>query len=245
MAPPKENIPANSPDAPPNIRGRDLDGNPISYLIEQPNPTVMRSAVSGNYTNPLAMLQQMMSRPRYMSDAMRATANANRLINSGISLTPDAGRTRGIDARRREMNLVTNRGRTEGQRKRDNIYRNQAIQRNSNKNELRELKKLDLLAASIERDLEQLEREAKQYYPAPPSNEDMLMGPTAPTPTAPTNEIPLEMMYVPPMEEDPELQRLGAIPTPVDPRSLYNDYIDKLNYESARRGNPLINLLGY
>ena len=201
-------IPANSPYAPPHVRAFDEDGNPISI---QTGRTVMQSPVSGNYTNPLAMMQGIIggqNRRRFTNDVIQRTADANR----ALYLSPDRQRTSAIDDRRREMNLVTNRGRTERQKERDEIYRNQARQRNEDKKTARKERaaKEEQRAAKEE----QAAMEMGPEYPTPlpypaPSNESLLVGPEAPT-----NEIPEGMEYVPPMEEDPDLIRLGVVPAP-------------------------------
>ena len=106
-------IPANSPYAPPHVRTVDEYGNAISIPTGR---TVMQSPVSGNYTNPLAMMQALMggqAQRRFSDPVIQATADANRALN----LTRDPQRTAAIDARRREMRVNQTSG-TPGQRER-------------------------------------------------------------------------------------------------------------------------------
>tara|TARA_R100001086_G_scaffold230002_2_gene150142 strand:+ start:1485 stop:1976 length:492 start_codon:yes stop_codon:yes gene_type:complete len=78
--------------------------------------TVMQSPVSGNYTNPLAIMQALMggqAQRRFSDPVIQATADANRALN----LPRDPQRTADIDARRREMRVNQTSG-TPGQRER-------------------------------------------------------------------------------------------------------------------------------
>ena len=72
--------------------------------------------------------------PRYASDAIQATAAANAGL---FPLRQDPRKTARINERRREMNVTEQRGRTQGQRRRDAVYRQQAIDANKAKTKAR------------------------------------------------------------------------------------------------------------
>ena len=206
-------IPANSPYAPPHVRTVDEDGHPIS--IETPRLsrglTVMQSPVSGNYTNPLATMQGIIggqNRRRFTNDVIQRTADANR----ALYLSPDRQKTAAIDNQRREMNLVTNRGRSKFMKDRDNRIRAQIQEKNAGKDERRKLQE-------VERDLNQLESDLRedrrmmddlQEQDARRKERDAIeTGPLAPEDypfDPPTNAIPAGMEPRPmPMEDEQDL----------------------------------------
>ena len=99
---------ATTPRQDPRSRGTQSI-NPLSDVM------AILGAMQGNRT------------PRYASDAVQATAAANAGL---FPLRQDPRKTARINERRREMNVTEQRGRTQGQRRRDATYRQQTIDAN-------------------------------------------------------------------------------------------------------------------
>ena len=105
--------------------------------------TQSQTAVQDPYGNPLNVMDMIasMQRPQTSRDtALQATRVANERINS---FPKDPVRTAAINDRRRENNVVSNRGRTSEQKKRDEIYRGQARQNNVDNKAARGKRKLE------------------------------------------------------------------------------------------------------
>lgn len=141
---------------PAHVSAFDADGNPISI------PLGGQSAVSGNRTNPLgdvnSILQGMQARSRQSTNAaIAATERANAML---FPLRQDPRKTARINERRRAMRVGQS-GRTEGQKRRDSIYRQQAMDRNAERKRREEEERL-----ALERDLERLRNTPFERDPA-------------------------------------------------------------------------------
>ena len=82
-----------------------------------------------------SQMQRDAAQRRITNPAYEATERANRAINAGPFGGRNPERTRDIDARRRAMNVVSNRGRTSKQKARDEKFRNEVRARNAAKNQ--------------------------------------------------------------------------------------------------------------
>ena len=135
---------SHSPSAPPAAAAAAPSAAPANDTKNEPaKKTESQTAVRDPYGNPLNVMDMMaaMQRPQTSRDtALRATRVANERINS---FPKDPVRTAAINDRRRENNVVSNRGRTSEQKKRDEIYRGQARQNNVDKKAARGRRKLE------------------------------------------------------------------------------------------------------
>ena len=133
----------HSPSAPPAAAAAPSAAPANDTKNAPAKKTESQTAVRDPYGNPLNVMDMMaaMQRPQTPRDtALRATRIANERINS---FPKDPVRTAAINDRRRENNVVSHRGRTSEQKKRDEIYRGQARQNNVDKKAARGKRKLE------------------------------------------------------------------------------------------------------
>jgi len=95
------------------------------------------------------MANQNNSRPSSTDPLIAATQRANSALSIGRK---DPAKTRAIDARRREMNVSTQRGRTKAQKARDEESRAKTKRRNKDKKFARADRDLDRLDAQLKQD---------------------------------------------------------------------------------------------
>lgn len=108
---------------------------PDGYEYSATTPGQDPRSRSPQSTNPFAStlsllgaMQRQNAANRYASDAYRATKAAEASL---FPMRKDPAKTARIDERRREMNVTEQRGRTQGQRRRDAAYREQTRARNA------------------------------------------------------------------------------------------------------------------